>query len=73
MLSATVPDQQAVAATAATLSWQPTDADAEPASRCRMWRSLMFGRSYVPRSNEGSESCCHRSPVKGYSASSSGR
>jgi hypothetical protein len=31
MLLATVPDQQIVAATAATLSWQPTDSDGEPA------------------------------------------
>jgi hypothetical protein len=32
MLLATVPDQQIVAATAANLSWQPTDSDGEPAT-----------------------------------------
>jgi hypothetical protein len=32
MLLATVPDQQIVAATAAILSWQPTDSDGEPAT-----------------------------------------
>lgn len=31
MLLATVPDQQIMAATAATMSWQPTDSDGEPA------------------------------------------
>lgn len=31
MLLATIPDQQIIAATSATLSWQPTDSDGEPA------------------------------------------